>query len=115
LTTVAGVCWCGEGLDSSVHPEYGCCRACGTQVARAIPDPKALKSFIGLNPYSRDRAGLEVTALTGAIFSYHMFIICRRKDDATPGLRWRDRLKAALPHRRKTTRAERHGAREQRR
>jgi SAM-dependent methyltransferase len=57
------------------------------------------------------RAGLEVTALTRAIFSYDMFIVSRRIEDLTPLLRWSDRLKGALPHRRRTTRSERHAVR----
>lgn len=281
MTTAPAACWCGGGLESSVHPCYGRCRACGTLVARDIPDSAALKSFYGLDAYWRDRAvnvahqnpievrsrtdfgdripvwyrtlrryqprvrsvlevacshggflaycrdrgipevagvevsaetcafarrhfdlpqvvegffpdvdlprraydaivafdllehlpdplsavramrdhlepggllflqtpcyrgedaawamfvpdehlflfdsgnardllkraGLEVTALTRAIFAYDMFILCRRAEDVTPSLRWLDRMKAALPCRRRTTRAERHQAREPR-
>jgi SAM-dependent methyltransferase len=59
-----------------------------------------------------ERAGFEVTAITKAIFWYDQFVVARRAGETTPGQRWRDRILAALPHRRKTTRAERHSARD---
>jgi len=59
-----------------------------------------------------ERAGFEVTAVTKAIFWYDQFVVARRAGEVTPGQRWRDRLMAFLPHRRKTSRAERHAVRE---
>lgn len=58
-----------------------------------------------------ERAGFEVTAVTKAIFWYDQFVVARRAGEVTPGQRWRDRLMAFLPQRRKATRAERHAAR----
>lgn len=57
-----------------------------------------------------NEAGLEVTALTRAVFPDDMFVIVRRAEDATPELRRRDRWRAWWPLRKRPTKAEKRAA-----
>lgn len=44
-------CWCGGRLTPSVHPLYGECAACGTQVLKEMLSEEQLKSFYTMGGY----------------------------------------------------------------
>jgi len=47
-------CWCGGSLKKSVHPLYGQCERCGTQVVNKRYSPEELQEFYSLSGYWHD-------------------------------------------------------------
>jgi len=50
----ARACFCGGSLGPGVHPLYGSCTGCGSQVQRIRPSPEELAAFYGLDAYWRE-------------------------------------------------------------